>query len=91
MNLLTIAKVAYNIIMVVPTVERLFNAIQDLYYNNYFKGLEEDLNDYKGRRRAISNAIESAKSNEDRKHLSIMLAELYQLPSAKRREDDGEA
>jgi len=69
--------VAYAIIKAVPAAKSIFFGIQDLYYNELFENLSVNTNDKKGRRRALSNSIENANTNEDRKHLSIMLHELH--------------
>ncbi len=70
------AKVAYNVIVGFNSAKQLFFAIQDLYYDNLFRELSKEREDIKRRRRAITNAIETAKSNEDLQELSIVLAEL---------------
>jgi len=66
----------YGIIKAIPAARDLFFGVQDLYYNDLFEDLSTEANDYKGRRRAISNSIEAANTNDDLRHLSLMLAEL---------------
>jgi hypothetical protein len=80
----------FSIIKAVPAARDIFFAVQDLYYNNYFENLSVSMNDRKGKRRALSNSIAMARTDEDRQHLSIMLAESYVM-SNRRRKDSGEA
>lgn len=87
MSITTIASMAYKIIVGFNSAKQLFFAIQDLYYDNLFEDLSDELNNYKEKRRALSNAIENANSDDDRRALSIMLAELYGVSSARRGED----
>ncbi len=89
MGISAIASVGYSIIKAIPAVKQIFFGIQDLYYNEIFENLTIDKNDKKGRRRAISNSIEIARSDEDRQHLSILLAEFYGMQSGGHREISG--
>ena len=75
MAVLAIAKGVFAVMKAVPAARDIFVRVQGLYYDAIFSGLNNDVNDKKGRRRAISNSIENAKSDEDRRHLSIMLHE----------------
>jgi len=81
MSITAIAGVAYKIIVGFNSAKQLFFAIQNLYYDKLFEDLSNEVNDLKGRRRAISNSIENANSDEDRRHLSVMLAELHRVSS----------
>jgi len=72
---MTIASVVYSVIKAVPAVRDIFRDVQDLYYNSLFEGLSTQTNIKKGKRRALSNSIENANSDEDRRYLSIMLHE----------------
>lgn len=66
----------YNLVKAIPAIRDVFYGVQDLYYNELFENMSQEVNDYKGRLRAISNSIENANSNDDLRHLSLMLAEL---------------
>lgn len=66
----------YSIIKAVPAARDIFFGLQDLYYNETFERLSTIKNDYKGKRRALSNAIELSKTDDDRRQYSLMLAEL---------------
>lgn len=82
MSITAIASGAYKLIVGFNSAKQLFFAIQKLYYDNLFEGLSDEYNDLKEKRRAISNAIENANSDEDRRALSIMLADIQlQRPS----------
>jgi len=59
----------------VPAALSLFEKVQGMYYDMIFSNLRKEVQDKKGRRRAISNSIENAASDEDRRHLSIILHE----------------
>lgn len=59
----------------IPAAKSIFFEVQNMYYDMIYAGLNDKVQEKKGKRRAISNAIETAKTNEDRKHLSIMLHE----------------
>ena len=72
---MAIASVIYSVIKAVPAVRDIFRDVQDLYYNNLFEGLSTQTNIKKGKRRALSNSIENASTDEDRRYLSIMLHE----------------
>jgi hypothetical protein len=76
MTISAIASTVYNVIMAVNAFKKVFFAVQELYYDNLFESLSTERNDIKGRRRALSNSIENASSDDDRRQLSIMLAEL---------------
>lgn len=91
MTITTMASIAYKIIVGFNSAKQLFFAIQDLYYDKLFEDLSDELNNYKEKRRALSNAIENANSDEDRRALSVMLAELYGVSAARRGESDGKA
>ena len=74
----TIASGIWTVITAVPAALSLFNQVQDLYYTNLFNGISDDVNQYKEKRRAISNSIENASNDDDRRALSIVLAELQE-------------
>ena len=78
MSLAGIAAGIYGVMKAIPAAQRLFTQIQDLYYNELFGSMSEDIADYKGRRRAISNSIETASNDDDRRVLSLMLSELQE-------------
>lgn len=59
----------------IPAANDLFEKVQGLYYDALFSGINNDVKAKKRRRRAISNSIENASSDEDRRQLSIMLHE----------------
>lgn len=71
-----IAKFLFGMFETVPAVRDIFFQVQELYYNKLYSDLSIETNEKKGKRRALSNSIENANSDEDRKHLSIMLHEL---------------
>lgn len=71
----TVAGVIWGIIEAIPAVRDIFFKILDLHYSKLSKELLEGVRDTVEKRRAISNAIENAKSKEDRRVLSIMLHE----------------
>lgn len=87
MTISTIASGVYKLIVGFNSAKQIFFAVQDLYYDNLFEDLSDELNNYKEKRRALSNAIENANSDDDRRALSIMLAELYGVSTARRGED----
>lgn len=91
MTITTIATGAYKLIVGFKAARDLFFAIQNIYYDNLFERLSNEVNDLKGRRRALSNSIENANSDDDRRHLSILLAELQLREADGHREDTGEA
>ena len=66
----------YSLIKAIPAIRDIFVKIQDMYYNDIFEKMSDNKNSYKEKRRALSNAIETANSNDDLRALSIMLAEL---------------
>lgn len=66
----------YALIKALPAARDMFFGLQKLYYDDLFAKLSDERDDYVGRRRALSNAIENANSNDDLAHLSILLAEL---------------
>lgn len=74
---MNVAAFIYAVVKAVPKVKEIFDDVQSLYYDELFKKVQNTQLDYIGRRRALSNSIEMAKTNEDRKHLSIMLASLH--------------
>lgn len=73
---MAVGAVIFGVIKVVPAIRDIFMEVKDLYYSEYFSKLSTETYDLNGKRKAISKAIQGAKSNEDRKHLSIMLHEL---------------
>lgn len=66
--------IAYAIVKAIPAARDLFYGIQDLYYNDIYETISTEANDYIGERRALSNSIETAKTNEDLQALSVLLA-----------------
>jgi len=71
----TVAGVLWGVIEAIPAIRDIFFKILDLHYAKLSKDLLEGVRDTVEKRRAISNAIENAKSKEDRRVLSIMLHE----------------
>lgn len=85
-----VASTILSVIKAIPAARDLFFAVQDLYYNNLYEKLSVEKNDRKGQRRALSNSIAKAASDEDRLHLSVLLAESYVMSNGHRK-DSGKA
>lgn len=75
MGISTIASGIFAVVKAIPAAKSIFFEVQDMYYDMIYASLNASIQEKKGKRRALSNSIENANSDEDRKYLSIMLHE----------------
>ena len=76
MNILTIASGIVAIAKAIPAVERIIQQVLDLFTEYKIGQIQGRIAERSAKRKALMNAIIGAESNEDRKALSIVLADL---------------
>lgn len=67
------AAVVWGVIEAIPAIRDIFFKVLDLHYSKLSKNLHDGIIETVDKRRAISNAIENAKTKDDLRMLSIML------------------
>ena len=76
MSILSIASGIVAIAKAIPAVERIIQQVVDLFTEYKIGQIQGRLAERSAKRKALMTAIIGAESNEDRKALSIMLADL---------------
>ncbi len=76
MNILSIASGIVAIAKAIPAIERLVDKVLDLFTDYKIEKMQGRLAEHQSKRKALMTAIIGAQTNEDRKALSIMLADL---------------
>jgi hypothetical protein len=75
-KILAVATALYEFASTIPKIWDIFQTMAKIHRQAELRKIKEKDVDYIKRRRAISNALETCKTKEDRRELSIMLAEL---------------
>ncbi len=74
-----ITQIAMGIVAIakaIPAIERIIGQVLDLFTDWKIGQIEDAVNNHQSKRKALINSIVRAESNEERKALSIMLANL---------------
>jgi len=82
-----ILSVILKVIIAIPKIKSMFDDLVDMYRDYQISKLETSISNRKVRRKALLNAIRQAKTNDDRKELSILLHlhNINKLPDSRRR------
>jgi len=75
----TIGSIAAGIVAIakaIPAFQKIIEQVLDLFTDWKIGQIEDSINNHQSKRKALINSIVRAESNEERKALSIMLADL---------------
>jgi len=74
-NVLTIAKALIALADIIPSVRALFDKLTELWIDQKIKDIDEIKSDNAKKRKTILDAIKRAENDEQRKNLSVLLAD----------------